>query len=365
VFYSCTGFDKLRRFSFVHITKWAGGNMISSSTSNYLKLSTLALGLCLMGGSTRAQQQNQPGDVNATVQQDEAVRSSAPEDQGPAPSNQASQVARQSLTIPAGTIVAVRVNQWISSDRNLPGDGFNASLDQPVVVDGLVVARRGQLVMGRVSEAQRARHGGTSKLGVELKELTLVDGQQLPVQTELLQNSVRNGSTGRDAATIGTTAGLGALIGGAAGGGDGVGVGAVIGATAGVLGVMATPGRPTVIQPESLLTFRLQSPVTVSTERSAFAFQPVTQPQDQDAYSDYNRQQNGPGRREGAGAPPPPGYGPPPPPPPYYGNYYGYYGDPYAAYGYPYGYYPAPFGFGFYGVYGRGRFGGYRGGFRR
>jgi hypothetical protein len=347
--------------------------MVSGRIANYRNLSIcsiLGVALCFAGSPAQAQQRNQSGDVPATVQQDEAATPSTPEDQEPYSSDQADQGNRanqadpQTLTIPAGTIIAVRVNQWISSDRNLPGDGFNASLDQPVVVDGLVVARRGQLTMGRVSEAQKAHHGGTSKLGVELKELTLVDGQQLSIQSELLQNSVKSGSTGRDAATIGTTAGLGALIGGAAGGGDGAGVGAVIGATAGVLGVMATPGRPTVIQPESLLTFRLQSAVTVSTERSAFAFQPVTQPQDQDAYSDYNRRQNGLGRREGAGAPPPPGYGAPPPPP-YYGNYYGYYGYPYAGYGYPYGYYPAPFGFGFYRGYGRGRFGGHRGGFRR
>ena len=337
------------------------------SLSAHLKMTSLGLAICLAGFSASAQQQQrQPGDVNATLEQSGEQRSA---DVGPGPVPDAPDSSTpgksRSLTIPAGTIIAVRVNQWISSDRNLPGDGFNASLDQPVVVDGLVVARRGQLVMGRVSEAQKARHGGSSKLGVELNELTLVDGQQLPVQTEL-QQSATGRSRGRDVATIGTATGVGAVIGGAAGGGEGAGVGAVIGATAGVIGAMATPGRPTVIAPETLLTFRLQSPISVSTERSSFAFQPVTQQQDQDAYADNNRQQNGPGRP--GYAPPQPGYAQPgyaPPPPAYYGYYYGY---PYGAYGYPYGYgyYPAPLDFGFYGRYGfGGRFGGYRGGFRR
>src|SRR5690349_15396028 len=40
------------------------------------------------------------------------------------------------LTIPAGTFVAVRMNDALSSDRNQEGDMFTATLTQPVVVDG-------------------------------------------------------------------------------------------------------------------------------------------------------------------------------------------------------------------------------------
>ena len=92
---------------------------------------------------------------------------------------------------------------------------------------------------------------------------------------------------------------------------------------------MSTPGRPTVIPPETVLSFRLQAPVTISTEKSQFAFQPVTQ-SDYDSRSPQDR----------------PRMARPGPPPPYpYGPY------PYAyAYPYPYAYYPAPFiGFGYYG----------------
>jgi hypothetical protein len=329
--------------------------------------SGLALALGVLAAPARAQQtQRQPGDVDSTVQSSPEAFPDAPPDDivygSPAPDDQddsARQGSGQTLTIPAGTVIAVRTNQWISSDRNLPGDGFNAVLDQPVVVDGLVVARRGQLVLGRISEAQKSHHGGDSKLGVELKEITLVDGQQLNIDTQLMQNSTSGSSRGRDLATLGTATGVGAAIGGAAAGGEGAGVGAVIGATAGVLGVMATPGRPTLIAPESLLVFRLQNSVPISTERSQFAFQPVNGPQDQDAYAREDRsQQHGP--RRGDGVAPPPGYGPPPP------AYYGAYGYPYAGYPYYYGYYPGPVVFGYYGGYGyRGRFGGYRRGFRR
>src|SRR6266851_3509025 len=52
------------------------------------------------------------------------------------------------LNIRPGTYVTVRINQWLSSDRNQQGDAFFASLATPLVVDGVVVAQRGQTVAG-------------------------------------------------------------------------------------------------------------------------------------------------------------------------------------------------------------------------
>ena len=109
-------------------------------------------------------------------------------------------------------------------------------------------------------------------------------------------------------------------------------------------------GHPTVVYPESQLTFRLAKPVTFSTEHSPQAFVAVTAPSQRAALQ---------GPPQGA---PPAGYQPgcqgpgcAPYPPPYY----------YAPYPY-YPYYWGP-GFGFYyggGFYGRGFYGrGY--GFRR
>ena len=72
------------------------------------------------------------------------------------------------LTIRPGTFMIVRVEQELSSDRNQQGDVFNASLAQPIVVDGVVVAQRGQTVMGRVAEAMKAgRAQGTSRLALQ------------------------------------------------------------------------------------------------------------------------------------------------------------------------------------------------------
>jgi hypothetical protein len=256
------------------------------------------------------------------------------------------------LTIPAGTVVSVRVNEYLSSDRNQVGDRVTATLQQPVVVNGYVVARRGQMVVGQVEAAQKAgRVTGTSQLGIELTDMTMADGQSRPILTELWKGS--GGTThGADAATIGGTTALGAAIGSVADWGRGAAIGAGAGAAAGIGAVLLTRGRPTVIPPETWLTFRLKDPVTVDTTQSARAFLPVSQ-YDYDNYggrrgSRYTGGYAGQGPYApapyaaspyacGYDAPcyPPPGYAYP------YGAYPGYY------YGYP------AFSFGYYGRRGR------------
>ena len=172
----------------------------------------------------------------------------------------------------------MRITEWLSSDKNVIGDRFTGSSEQPLIANGWVVAERGQLVTGRVAKAQKAgRVSGVSQLGVELNELTLVDGQLLPVRTQLLQSSAGT-SNGRDAAGVATTTGVGAAIGAGAAGGTGAAIGAGAGAVAGVIGVLTTRGKPTVIPPESLLTFRLETPLTISTAQSQVAFQPCARP---------------------------------------------------------------------------------------
>ena len=206
------------------------------------------------------------------------------------------------LTLPVGTWIKVRIEQELSSDHNLAGDAFTASLVQPLVANGYVLARKGQTVGGQVVEAQKAgRAKGSSRLGIAITELSLVDGRQVPVKTRFVEYQAGS-STGRDVATVATTTGLGAAIGAAADGGFGAGMGAIAGAAAGMIGVVATRGKATVIYPESTLTFRLEETLTISTETSARAFRPVVP-------EDYPQQQPTLNRqRRAAAAPPPPYY---------------------------------------------------------
>jgi hypothetical protein len=182
--------------------------------------------------------------------------------------------ARQ-IVVAAGTWITIRVNQTLSSDHNQPGQVFTATLAEPLVAEGFVVARRGQTVEGRIAEARKAgRARGTSSLGIELTEIGLVDGRQIPVRTQLIEYAGGT-SHGRDATAVATAAGLGAAVGAAADGGSGAGMGAIAGAAASTIGVLVTRGRATEVYPETPVTFRTLAAITISTERSEQAFQPV------------------------------------------------------------------------------------------
>jgi hypothetical protein len=259
---------------------------------------------------------------------------------GQQPNYQAPPPVPAQLTIAQGTFLTVRINQPLSSDKNQVGDAFSASLVQPLVVNGIVVAEPGQTIEGRVALAEKHGTGHPAKLGVQLTTLTLVDGQQVPIQTQLV--SRRGGTTpgGVEAGGVIATTGLGAAIGAAAGWGTGAAIGAGAGAVAGLIGAVVTHNHASVIYPEQELTFRIEAPVTVNTTNSTQAFRYV-QP------NEYDR----PGFYAQAGGPQ---YAAAPPPPAYYGYPYPYY------YGYPYW---GP-GFAFYwgpGFYYRGYVGPYRG----
>ena len=57
--------------------------------------------------------------------------------------------------------------------------------------------------------------------------------------------------------------------------GEGAAIGAGAGAAAGIIGVLLTRGRPTYITPEQVLTFRVENPIVISTDRAPQAFRYV------------------------------------------------------------------------------------------
>jgi hypothetical protein len=267
-----------------------------------------------------------------------------PPPQGPAPSPYAQQgptaqpqYVPTTITLPANTWVTVRLNEPLSSDRNQTGDRFTGTLLEPIIANGLLIARRGQTVTGIVAEAKKAgRVSGVSHLKLELTGIQIADGRQIQVKTQLV-NRKGDTSHGRDAFAIGATTATGAAIGAAVNGGVGAGVGAAAGLVASTIGVLLTRGYPTVVYPETPLTFSMQTPVVVDNSQQAFRYA---------QQYDYNARTAGPvGPRPGYGS----AYGPPPP---YYGGYYApAYGYPYP---YPYFYGPSVY-FGFGGRWGYGR----------
>ncbi|HLK65525.1 MAG TPA: hypothetical protein VKU19_18940 [Bryobacteraceae bacterium] len=242
------------------------------------------------------------------------------------------------VTLNPGVFVTIRINQPLSSDHNQPGDTFSGTLMQPVVADGIVVAQRGQTVYGRVSEAQKAHASNSSRLGLELTSLTLADGTQVPIRTQLVARQGGTTPPGVQAGTIAATTVVGTAVGAAAdyGRATGAAIGAGAGAAAGIIGVLLTRNHPTVVYPETPLTFRVESPVVINTSRAPQAFRFV-------GPEEYNRP--GPETMIRRPAPVAPGYYYGPGPYPYAYPYYPYYYGPSVVVGWGPGY--------FYG-YGRG-----------
>jgi len=170
------------------------------------------------------------------------------------------------VTLTAGTLIPARTVEGLSSDRNQAGDGFTATLDAPLVANGLVIAERGAHLEGKVVQSDKAgRVKGVSDLAIELVQLTTSDGQRIPIETE---SFIKHGQTskGTDAAKVGGGAALGAIIGAIAGGGKGAAIGTAVGGAAGAGTVAATRGKAVAIAPETRISFRLKNTVTI-TER--------------------------------------------------------------------------------------------------
>ncbi|MCS7024566.1 MAG: hypothetical protein NZV14_07175 [Bryobacteraceae bacterium] len=171
------------------------------------------------------------------------------------------------VTLPAGTVLSVRLAETLSSEAKSAGQTFQATLVEPLVAEGFVVAERGAKVEGRVVEAVPAgRVKGVSRLSLELTHFYSSDGQRVPIHTEIFG---KEGETSRknDAAKVAAGAAVGAALGAIFGGGKGAAIGASSGAAAGTGVVLATRGKEVVLPVETKLNFKTTTPVTLTERR--------------------------------------------------------------------------------------------------
>ncbi|MGH9378882.1 MAG: YMGG-like glycine zipper-containing protein [Terriglobia bacterium] len=170
--------------------------------------------------------------------------------------------AGTAVTVPAGAQVQVRMIDTVDSQTDKVGDKFQASLDQPLEVNGQLVAARDSTVYGRlVASSQAGRVEGRSELRLELTGIN-IGGHIVPISTSTYD--VAGKSRGKQTAErTGIGAGLGAVIGAIAGGGKGAAIGAGIGGGAGAASQVITHGQDVHIPSETLLDFTLAQPLTV------------------------------------------------------------------------------------------------------
>jgi len=165
-------------------------------------------------------------------------------------------------TVPAGTPLVVRIGQTVSAKNSNVGDSFGGTLAQSVVVKGVSVIRAGATVTGTVVAARgQGRFKGSGDLGVAIKRVG-----DYPVTTAAYETAGK-GKGKRTAGFIGGGGGGGALIGGLAGGGKGALIGGLLGAGAGTAGAAFTGNKDITIPAESVVTFNLTAPFTVTERR--------------------------------------------------------------------------------------------------
>jgi hypothetical protein len=167
------------------------------------------------------------------------------------------------VEIAAGTGLAVTVDQNISTKTNSSGDSFDASLAEPVTVDGAEVLPKGTHLHGTVTQAASAGHlKGGAVLSLTLDSIKL-NGQAYSIRTSTYSEQGKTRGK-RTAIGAGGGAAFGAIVGALAGGGKGAAIGAGAGAGAGTAGAAYTGDRDLTIAAETRVHFKLTKSVSIS-----------------------------------------------------------------------------------------------------
>jgi hypothetical protein len=166
------------------------------------------------------------------------------------------------ITIPANTVIHVRLDHSIATNRVASGDPFYARVASPVVVRGTTVIPKGAPVKGKVVSSQESgRLKGVPEIHLALDSVR-IDGNDYDLHSNTFARYGQNHNK-RNLEMIGGGGGGGALLGGLLGGGKGALIGAPIGAGAGATGAALTGKKDIVIPAETAVTFQLLDPVDV------------------------------------------------------------------------------------------------------
>jgi hypothetical protein len=217
------------------------------------------------------------------------------------------------VTVAQGTLLQVRTNEPVGTKKAKDGEAVEFTVIRDVAVGGVLAIPRGATVHGVVTESKKAGElGGSPVLALRLTSMDL-GGQSYPLDSDQFKVKGPN----KAGQTVGNAVGggiIGTIIGCAVGRGVGCAVGAGAGVAAGTAASAASSGPGVWIPAEALVTFHLNTPLTVNPVNAQEASRLA-----QGLY------QGGPNLyRRG--------------PSPYYGaQYAGAYGGPYA---YPYAYGP-------------------------
>ena len=166
------------------------------------------------------------------------------------------------VTVPAGTLLQIRLSEPLDIAKLQDGTTFQATAASDVFEGNVLAIPRGAVLNGTVVKVKKpGALGGSGELQLQISSLNL-GGRVYPIATDLWSNKGPN-KAGYTATNTAGGALVGALIGGLMGRGAGAAVGAVVGGGAGMAASAATNGPRLYLPPEALLNFHLSTPVTV------------------------------------------------------------------------------------------------------
>ena len=140
----------------------------------------------------------------------------------------------QKYTVPANTVMRLRINDSLTSKKANVGDQFHSTVVDPVYAKGFQVIPPGSIVIGHITHVVRAkRKSNAGSLNVTFTGVQLPNGRTYSLNGSLSESASTDNegevkgksSKKRNAAFIAGGAVVGGLINGAAGLGIGAGVG--------------------------------------------------------------------------------------------------------------------------------------------
>lgn len=166
------------------------------------------------------------------------------------------------VTIPAGTLLQIRVSEPLDIAKLKDGATFQATAASDVFEGNVLAIPRGAVLNGTVVKVKKpGALGGSGELQLQVTSVDL-GGRAYPLISDIWSNKGPN-KAGYTAANTAGGALAGAIIGGILGRGPGAAIGAVAGGGAGMAASAGTNGPRLYLPAETLLNFHLSSAVTV------------------------------------------------------------------------------------------------------
>ena len=227
----------------------------------------------------------------ALAQQPDGPQASAPAPIAPTPRpalerRSSLSSSNEKIVVPAGTRVAVVLENGISTRSAKPGDSLYFRTSFPITQNNRVIVPVGSYLRGELLESRRpGRIKGRGEFRLKLNTLIFPNGYTVDLnavprsadsggkETMDQEGKVTGpGGKGKDVETVATTTATGAGIGAIASGAKGAGIGAGIGGLAGLGAVLLTRGPEAELPRGSSLDIVLEHALALDAEQIQYRY---------------------------------------------------------------------------------------------